>query len=40
MGEVATNAIEVYVAGRRKLEPGGVRISRRGGYCLEAPAES
>ena len=41
--EVSTNAIEVYVHRlRRKLEPGGVRIStvRGVGYCLEAPAES
>ena len=40
--EVSTNAIEVYVHRlRKKLEPGGVRIStvRGVGYCLEAPAE-
>jgi two-component system, OmpR family, response regulator len=39
--EVSTNAIEVYVHRlRKKLEPGGVRIStvRRVGYRLEAPA--
>lgn len=38
--EVSTNAIEVYVHRlRKKLEPGGVRISTmRGlGYCLEKP---
>jgi two-component system, OmpR family, response regulator len=41
--EVSTNAIEVYVHRlRKKLEPGGVRIStvRGVGYCLETPAES
>ena len=39
--EVSTNAIEVYVHRlRKKLEPGGIRIStvRGVGYCLEAPA--
>jgi DNA-binding response OmpR family regulator len=39
--EVSTNAIEVYVHRlRKKLEPGGVRISTmRGlGYCLEKPS--
>lgn len=38
--EVSTNAIEVYVHRlRKKLEPGGVRISTvRGlGYCLDRP---
>src|SRR5690606_6375462 len=38
--EVSTNAIEVYVHRlRKKLEPGGVRITTmRGlGYCLEKP---
>lgn len=41
--EVSTNAIEVYVHRlRKKLEPGGVRISTmRGlGYCLEKPNAS
>ena len=40
--EVSANAIEVYVHRlRKKLEPGGVRIStvRGVGYRLEAPAE-
>ena len=40
--EVSTNAIEVYVHRlRKKLEPGGVKIStvRGVGYCLEVPAE-
>jgi two-component system OmpR family response regulator len=40
--EVSTNAIEVYVHRlRRKLEPGGVKIStvRGVGYCLEAAPE-
>ena len=40
--EVSTNAIEVYVHRlRRKLEPGGVKIStvRGVGYCLEAATE-
>jgi two-component system OmpR family response regulator len=40
--EVSTNAIEVYVHRlRKKLEPGGVKIStvRGVGYCLEAVAE-
>jgi two-component system OmpR family response regulator len=40
--EVSTNAIEVYVHRlRKKLEPGGVKIStvRGVGYCLEATAE-
>ncbi len=40
--EVSTNAIEVYVHRlRKKLEPGGVKIStvRGVGYCLEAFAE-
>ena len=40
--EVSGNAIEVYVHRlRKKLEPGGVRIStiRGAGYCLEAPAQ-
>jgi two-component system, OmpR family, response regulator len=39
--EVSANAIEVYVHRlRKKLEPGGVRIStvRGAGYCLETPA--
>lgn len=39
--EVSTNAIEVYVHRlRKKLEPGGVRITTmRGlGYCLERPS--
>jgi two-component system OmpR family response regulator len=38
--EVSANAIEVYVHRlRKKLEPGGIRIStvRGAGYCLEAP---
>ncbi|HTJ97957.1 MAG TPA: winged helix-turn-helix domain-containing protein, partial [Rhodocyclaceae bacterium] len=38
--EVSTNAIEVYIHRlRKKLEPGGVKISTmRGlGYCLEKP---
>ena len=38
--EVSKNAIEVYVHRlRKKIEPGGVRIStvRGVGYCLEAP---
>ena len=41
--EVSTNAIEVYVHRlRKKLEPGGIRIStvRGVGYCLEAAEES
>jgi two-component system, OmpR family, response regulator len=40
--EVSTNAIEVYVHRlRKKLEPGGIRIStvRGVGYCLEAAPE-
>lgn len=40
--EVSSNAIEVYVHRlRKKLEPGGVKIStvRGVGYCLEASAE-
>ena len=40
--EVSTNAIEVYVHRlRKKLEPGGVKIStvRGVGYCLEAATE-
>ena len=40
--EVSANAIEVYVHRlRKKLEPGGVRIStvRGVGYCLETTAE-
>jgi two-component system, OmpR family, response regulator len=40
--EVSTNAIEVYVHRlRKKLEPGGVKIStvRGVGYCLEAAVE-
>ena len=40
--EVSGNAIEVYVHRlRKKLEPGGVKIStvRGVGYCLEAAAE-
>jgi two-component system OmpR family response regulator len=41
--EVSTNAIEVYVHRlRKKLEPGGVRIStvRGVGYRLEAPSQT
>jgi two-component system OmpR family response regulator len=41
--EVSTNAIEVYVHRlRKKLEPGGIRIStvRGVGYRLEAPTEA
>jgi len=41
--EVSANAIEVYIHRlRKKMEPGGVRIStvRGVGYCLEAPAGS
>src|SRR4029453_9131656 len=41
--EVSTNAIEVYVHRlRKKLEPGGIRIStvRGVGYCFDDPAET
>jgi len=41
--EVSTNAIEVYVHRlRKKLEPGGIRIStvRGVGYCFDDPTET